>query len=72
MKGEAFLNAGAADITAWLANPVTAAFIDWIESEMDRAKDEIAHDVITNGGKAKVIGGRLTALDDIMRSCHKP
>ena len=73
MKGEKFLAAGAADVTAWLSNPTTAAFLDWVDGEMDRAKDEIADDVIRNGGmKAKLIGGRLQALADIIESMHRP
>lgn len=61
------------DLSGWLAQPQTQDFLAWLLDEAANAKDLIAHDVVYDGGlKAKILGGRLTAIEDILRSTDKP
>lgn len=57
----------------WLASKATQDFLEWLLWEAANAKDLIAHDVVYDGGlKARILGGRLTAIEDIMRSTDRP
>lgn len=73
MSKPAFVLASAAEVVAWRAQPMTKAFLEWIEWEAAKAKDAIAAHVMEGkDGSARVLGGRLSALDSIAKSFEVP
>ncbi len=51
----------------------TRDMLEWLAWEADNAKDDIANDVAYEGGlKAKVIAGRLVAMERIAASIVRP
>jgi len=68
-----YLDASPEELAAWKAVPMTAAYFEWVESEIERGK-EIVCDLVYGQeiDKARTRAGMVAALRAVLQSTDRP
>lgn len=68
-----YLDASPEELAAWKAEPMTAAYFEWVASEIERGK-EIVCDLVYAGktDEARTRAGMVAALRAVLQSTDRP